>query len=187
LVAEFLAKGGEIERAPASKKHGPGRPRIFSGEGTIKSASYERGVKKFFAGDDFVHRERDKKTGKIVNTGPQFTSRPVRENSSAKRDTERKAGVAHENFAGAVVAVGYKLRSRTSLHAVDKADVDLVSNRALAASAKRDGSRRSRQVVKIIEDAADDVLDAERCATVSDDLNLNNVEHEHFEKFNLAA
>jgi hypothetical protein len=173
LAANFFWTGGGITRAPAKKSRGLGRPKIFGKD--AKSATYGRDVQKFFRGDDFAQ------------SGPRFTSRAVSDSSASKRNAEVKAGAASDGFAGAVISIDGKLRPRASLHAVDRAPIDLVSDRAERASAKRDGGRRARHVVAIVEDAADDICDASKRATVRDDLNLMAVDHDHLSRLKLAA
>jgi hypothetical protein len=173
LIYCYLVGGGKITRPLEKKKRGPGRPQIFGKD--TKSASYSRDVTRFYSGHDFTQ------------SGPRWTSRPVRDDSAAKRDAQRKAGVSSDDFAGAVVEAGGKLGSKRALHAVDRAPIDLVSDRTMAESAKRDGGRRARQVVKLIEDTADDLRDASNNASIRDDMNLNAVDHEHLDRFRLAA
>jgi hypothetical protein len=173
LVYSFLLGGGTITKCPAKKRKG-GKPEIF-GKDSRAPKAHEKWNRKFYAGDDFTQK------------GPRFTSKPVPENSAAKRDIERKAGVSHSEFTGSVIDIGGKLQERNARHATSEAYIDLVSDNALRESAKRDGGRHSHKIVTLIEDSGDDVKDAYRSATIRDDLNLNAVDHAHNAKFKLAA
>jgi hypothetical protein len=173
LAYSFLLGGGKITKAPAKKNKG-GRAQIFTKD-TRDAKGHERWSKKFFAGDDFT------------TSGPRFTSKPISERAADQRDVERKAGTSHSTFSGAVIDIGGKLMERKASHAKDEAFIDLVSDDALLASAKRGGGRHAQKIVKLIEDGCDDVTDAYRAATIRDDFNLNNVDHAHNAKFKLAA
>jgi hypothetical protein len=176
LVYGFLIEGGEIIKVPAKKHRAAGRPRIFGKDS--RSAAYSRDTSRFFNGHDFTQ------------SGPRWTSKPAPDKSASKRDAERKAGVSHQNFGGAVIDINGKLRPRAPLHAVvDKAPIDLVSDAALAASAKRDGKKHIGKTdsVAVIEDTADSISDGASRATVKDDLNLMAPDREHLERFKLAA
>jgi hypothetical protein len=132
-----LAVGGEIIKVRAGKHRSDGRP-IFGKDS--KSAAYKRDASRFFSGHDLTQK------------GPRWTAKAVPHNSATKRDAERKAGISHQDFAGAVIEIGGKLRSKAVLHAVvDQAPVDLVSDAALAASAKR-GGRSAQQALRVVED-----------------------------------
>jgi hypothetical protein len=173
LVADFLAAGGKITKAEPKKRKG-GRPEIF-GKDTRAPKVHEHWSRKFFAGDDFTAK------------GPRFTSKPISERAADQRDTERKAGISHSDFTGAVVAIGGKLKAKKASHATTEYHIDLVSDSALSASAKRDGGRHAQKIVKLIEDTGDDLSDANRRSTIHDDLNLTAVDHVHNAKFKLAA
>jgi hypothetical protein len=177
LVADFLNSGGQVTRAPEKKRKGGGNPEQIFQKDTRAPKAHERWNKKFYAGDDFVAK------------GPRFTSKPVPENSAAKRDIERKAGVSHTGFTGAVVATDNgKLQERKASRATTEAYIDLVSDAALRESAKRDGGRQSNnKIVEPIEDSADDVKDANRSSTIRDDYNLCNVDVAHNKRLKLAA
>jgi hypothetical protein len=172
LTYSFLLAGGQITKVPAKNSKG-GIPEIFHKD-TRAVKSHERWNKKFYAGDDFTAK------------GPRFTSKPVPENSAAKRDVARKGGVSHVGFTGAVVDINGTLKARKESHATSEAYIDLVSDDALRASAKR-GDRHAHKIVTLIEDGCDDVTDAYRAATISDDFNLNGIDHVHNAKFKLAA
>jgi hypothetical protein len=173
LVDAFLRQGGQITVAPAKKRKG-GRTEIF-GKDTRAPKVHEHWNRKFYAGDDFVQK------------GPRFLSKPISERAADKRDIERKGGVAHAAFTGAVTDINGKLQARKESHATTEYHIDLVSDAALRASAKRDGGRHSQKIVTLIEDSADDVTDANRRATIRDDDNLNGVDHAHNRRFKLAA
>jgi hypothetical protein len=173
LVDNFLREGGQIIKAPAKKRKG-GRPEIFNKD-TRAVKAHEKWSRKFYSGDDFTQK------------GPRFTSKPVPENSAAKRDTERKGGTSHAEFSGSVIDINGKLQARKESHATTEYHIDLVSDTALTDSAKRDGGRHSQKIVTLIEDSADDVTDANRRATIRDDDNLNGVDHSHNKRLKLAA
>jgi hypothetical protein len=162
LLYGFLLEGGQITKAPPAKKRKGGRPEIFQND-TRASAAHARWNRKFYAGDDLTQR------------GPRFTSKPVSEKAIDRRDIERKAGVSHSEFVGAVVDINGKLQPRNAPHTADEAPVDLVSKGG------------SEKVVQLIADTKDDLSDARRRATIRDELNLNNVDHAHMAKFKLAA
>ena len=136
---------------------------------------HEQWSRKFFAGDDFTAK------------GPRFLSKPISERAADQRDIERKAGISHATFSGAVVDISGKLEARKDSHATTEYLIDLVSDDALRASAKRDGGRHAQKIVQLIEDSGDDLSDANRRATIRDDLNLINNDHAHNAKFKLAA
>jgi hypothetical protein len=163
LTYSFLLAGGQITKAPPAKKRKGGRAEIFNKD-TRAVKAHEHWNKKFFAGDDFTAK------------GPRFTSKPVSEKSADQRDLARKAGTSHSEFAGAVVEIAGKLLPRHALHATDEAPVDLVS---------KGGS--SEKVVRLVDDTGDSLSDANRRATIRDELNLTNVDHAHNAKFKLAA
>ena len=171
LTYSFLLAGGQIIKAPAKKSKG-GRPEIFQKD-TRAVKSHERWNKKFYAGDDFTQK------------GPRFTSKPIPENSAAKRDVERKAGTVHAEFSGAVVDINGTLKARKESHATSEAYVDLVSDAALRASAKR-GDKHAQKIVQLIEDGHDSVTDAYRSATIATNW-IINVDHDHNAKLKLAA
>ena len=156
LVYSFLLGGGQITKAPAKKSKG-GRPQIFQKD--VRDAKgHEKWNRKFLAGDDFTTK------------APRFTSKPIPENSAAKRDTERKAGISHAAFGGAVININGKLQARKASHATTETYIDLVSDEA--DSRQREARRgRSHKIVKLIEDGHDDVTDAYRSATIRDELN----------------
>jgi hypothetical protein len=163
LVDAFLRDGGQITKAPAKKRKAGGRTEIFTKD-TRAVKEHDYWNRKFLAGDDFTQK------------GPRFTSKPISEKAVDKADVERKAGVAHEEFTGAVVAVNGKLQPRTVDHAIiDEAPVDLVSKGG------------SEKIVKLVNDTADDLSDARRRTRIRDELNLNNVDYIHADKFKLAA
>jgi hypothetical protein len=172
LVDAFLRDGGQISKAP-TKKRKDGKPEIFQKD-TRATKAHEKWNRKFYSGDDFLQK------------GPRFTSKSVPENSSAKRDIERKGGTSHAAFSGAVIEKNGRLEAKKASHATTEYLIDLVSADALRASAKR-GDRHAQKIVELIEDGADDVTDAYRSATISDDLNLLNIDHDHNDKFKLAA
>ena len=175
LVGNFLRKGGQITKAPAKKKRGDGRPEIFQKD-TRASAAHEKWNRKFFAGDDFA------------TTGPRFLSKPISERAADQRDVERKAGTSHATFSGAVVDINGKLEAKKASHATTEYIVDLVSDDALRASAKRDGGKHSHKIVTLVEDSGDDLSDANRRAMIHDHFNLlNNIGHAHNARFKLAA
>jgi hypothetical protein len=173
LTYSFLLGGGQITKVAAKKLKG-GRPQIFQKD-TKAPAVHERWSKKYFSGDDFATK------------GPRFTAKPISEKSADQRDLERKAGISHSDFTGAVVDINGKLQARKASHATSEAYIDLVSDTALAASAKRDGGRHSQKIVQLIKDSGDDISDADKRATIRDRLNLNNIDHEHNGRFKLAA
>ena len=174
LTYAFLLDRGQITKVATTKKRKGGRPEIFQKD-TRASAAHERWSKKYFAGDDFT------------TTGPRFTSKPISERAADQRDIESKAGISHSDFTGAVVDINGKLQARKAFHATSEAFIDLVSDGALAASAKRDGGKHSHKIVTLIEDSADDLSDANRRSTIHDHMNLNNVDYAHNAKFRLAA
>jgi hypothetical protein len=162
LVDAFLREGGQITKAPAKKRKAGGRTEIFQKDThAVKVRDYWN--KKFYAGDDFTQR------------GPRFTSKPVSEKAIDKADIERKAGVAHEEFTGAVVTINGKLQPRTVDHAIDEAVVDMVSTGG------------SEKVVQLVADTKDGLSDANRRATIRDELNLNDVDYTHNARLKLAA
>jgi hypothetical protein len=172
LTYTFLVDGGKITKCPPAKRKG-GLNKIFEKE--VRSKAYENWHDKFLAGDDFSDK------------GPRFTSKAIPETSASKRDTERKSGVSHANFSGAVIIdIAGKLKARKASHAAFEYDIDLVSDEALRASAQR-GDKRSQKIVELIEDSADDVSDANRRSTISDDFNLCNVDITHNARLKLAA
>jgi hypothetical protein len=174
LIDTYLRDGGEIIKALAKKRKN-GRPEIFNKD-TRAVKAHEKWSRKFYSGDDFLQK------------GPRFTSKPVPENSSAKRDIERKGGTSHAEFSGAVIVdISGKLQARKESHATTEYHIDLVSDDALRASAKRDGGKHSQKIVELIEDSADDVTNAYRSATISDDYNLCNVDLAHNARLKLAA
>jgi hypothetical protein len=173
LTYAFLLDGGTITKCPPAKR-GKGRPEIFKKD-TRASAAHERWNKKFLAGDDFVQK------------GPRFLSKPISERAADQRDIERKAGISHATFNGAVVDLNGKLEAKKASHATTEYLVDLVSEDALRASAKRDGGRHAQKIVQLVEDTGDDLSDAYRRATIRDDLNLNGIDHAHNSRFKLAA
>jgi hypothetical protein len=173
LTYDFLLAGGQIFKAPPTKARKGGRPQIF-GKDTRATKAHGKWNKKFYAGDDFVKK------------GPRFTSKPISERAADQRDIERKGGIAHAAFTGAVVAVGDKLQARKESHATTEYHIDLVSDEALRASAKR-GDRQAQKIVQLIEDSGDDVTDANRRATIRDEFNLNNMDFAHNNRFKLAA
>jgi hypothetical protein len=173
LTYSFLVGGGQITKAPEKKR--TGGPAVIFGKDTKAVKAHEKWSRKFYSGDDFTQK------------GPRFTSKPVPENSAAKRDTERKGGTSHAEFSGSVVDINGKLQARKESHATTEYLVDLVSDDALTASAERDGGRHSQKIVQLIEDSADDVTDANRRATIRDDDNLNGVDHSHNKRLKLAA
>jgi hypothetical protein len=136
LVYSFLLDGGTITKCPPAKR-GKGRPEIF-GKDTRASAAHERWSKKFFAGDDFVQK------------GPRFLSKPISERAADQRDIERKAGISHAEFVGAVVDINGKLKARKESHAATEYHIDLVSDAALSASAKRDGGKHAQKIVQLM-------------------------------------
>ena len=158
----------------AKKKRGDGRAEIFQKD-TRAPAAHEKWNRKYFAGDDFT------------TAAPRFLSKPISERAADQRDLERKAGVSHASFTGAVADINGKLQARKASHATTEYIVDLVSDDALRASAKRDGGKHSHKIVELIEDCGDDLSDANRRPTILDNLNLNNVDHAHNAKFKLAA
>ena len=158
LTYSFLLQGGRITKAPA-KKRKDGRPDIF-GKDTRAVKSHEHWNKKFYSGDDFTQK------------APRFTSKALPENSAAKRDIERKAGISHAAFTGSVIDISGKLQARKESHATSEAYIDLVSDEALRASAKR-GDRHAHKIVTLIEDGCDNVTDAYRAATIRDDFCRN--------------
>jgi hypothetical protein len=172
LCYSFLLEGGRITKA-AAKKRKDSRPDIF-GKDTRAPKVHEHWSRKFFAGDDFTAKS------------PRFTSKPISERAADKRDVERKAGISHAAFTGSVIDISGKLQARKESHATSEAYIDLVSDDALRASAKR-GDRHAHKIVTLIEDGCDDVTDAYRAATISDDFNLNGIDHVHNAKFKLAA
>jgi hypothetical protein len=175
LTYAFLLDGGQITKCPPAKRRKGGRTEIFTKDVRAPKA-HKKWNRKFYSGDDFTQK------------GPRFTSKPVPENSSAKRDIERKGGTSHAEFSGAVIIdINGKLQARKESHATTEYHIDLVSDDALRASAKRDGGRHSQKIVQLIEDVGDDVTDAYRSATISDDDNLNNVDLAHNKRLKLAA
>jgi hypothetical protein len=162
LTYAYLLDGGLITKAPPKKRKGS-RPEIFTKD-TRAVKVHEYWSRKFYAGDDFTAK------------GPRFTSKPIPEKSADKRDIERKAGVSHSEFVGAVVEINGKLQPRNAPHTADEALVDMVSS-----------GGNSEKVVVFFEDAGDDLSDAYRRARIRDDLNLNAVDHAHNAKFKLAA
>jgi hypothetical protein len=162
LVDAFLRDGGQITKAAPKKRKSGGRTEIFGKDTTVPKV-HEHWSRKFFAGHDFCQR------------GPRFTSKPASEKSADQRDLARKAGTAHAEFAGAVVSINGKLAPRHALHTADEAPVDMVSKGG------------SEKVVTLVNDAADDLSDANRRARIRDELNLTNVDHTHNARFKLAA
>jgi hypothetical protein len=162
LTYVFLIEDGQVTKAPPAKQRKGGRPSIFQKDAPA-SAAYERWNRKYFAGDDFKQ------------SGPRFTSKPLSEKSADQRDIERKAGASHAEFIGSVVQLGGKLLPRHALSATDESLVDLVS------------TVRSEKVVHLATDTSDRLSDANRRATIRDELNLNDIDHEHNEMFKLAA
>jgi hypothetical protein len=73
------------------------------------------------------------------------------------------------------VSINGKLAPRHALHTADEAPVDMVSKGG------------SEKVVTLVNDAADDLSDANRRARIRDELNLTNVDHTHNARFKLAA
>jgi hypothetical protein len=173
LTYSFLLAGGQLTKVAPVKKR-KGRPEVFNKD-TRATKAHERWNKKFYSGDDFVQK------------GPRFLSKPISERAADQRDIERKAGISHATFSGAVTDINGKLKARKESHATTEYHIDLVSDAALTASAERDGGRHSHKIVTLIEDSGDDVSDANRRATIRDDDNLNNVDHAHNAKFKLAA
>jgi hypothetical protein len=163
LTYSFLIEGGQITKAPPAKQRKGGRAELFQKD-TRATAEHARWNRKFFAGDDFTQK------------GPRFTSKPISEKSADQRDVERKAGVSHSEFIGAVVDINGKLLPRNALHVTEEAPVDMVS---------AGGSKQ--KVVTLIEDAGDDLSDAHRRATIRDHYNLNNTDYTHNARFKLAA
>jgi hypothetical protein len=100
LTYSFLLEGGQITKAPPTKKRKGGRPEIFHKD-TRAPAAYERWNRKFFAGDDFT------------TNGPRFTSKPISDKSVDQRDVAHKAGASHVEFTGAVVEIAGKLVPRS--------------------------------------------------------------------------
>jgi hypothetical protein len=98
----------------------------------------------------------------------------------------RKGGTSHATFSGAVVDINGTLEARKESHATSEAYIDLVSDAALRASAKR-GDRHAQKIVELIEDGHDNVTDAYRSATIRDEFNLNGVDHAHNRRLKLAA
>ena len=141
LTYAFLLDGGKITKVATTKKRKGGRPEIFQKD-TRASAAHERWSKKYFAGDDFTA------------TGPRFISKPISERAADQRDIERKAGISHATFSGAVADINGKLQARKASHATTEYIVDLVSDDASRASAKRDGGKHSHKIVTLIEDSA---------------------------------
>jgi hypothetical protein len=162
LVDAFLRDGGQITNAPAKKRKAGGRTEIFTKD-THAVKVHEYWSRKFYAGDDFTARE------------PRFTSKRVSEKSIDKADVARKAGVAHEEFAGAVVTINGKLQPAHVDHAIDEAVVDLVSKGG------------SEKVVQLVADTKDALSDADRRAKIRDELNLNDVDYTHAARLKLAA
>jgi hypothetical protein len=160
LTYAFLLDGGQITKVPPPKTR-KGRPEIFNKD-TRAVKAHEKWSRKFFSGDDFCQ------------SGPRFTSKPISD-KSADIDAERKAGVSHAEFVGAVVDINGKLQARHALHVTDEAPVDMVSKGG------------SEKVVLLINDTADDLSDAHRRTRIRDDLNLTNVDHTHNARFKLAA
>ena len=156
-----MLQGGQIINAPSKKRKG-GPTEIFTKD-THAVKEHERWSRKFFAGDDFTAK------------GPRFLSKPIPDKSADKRDAERKAGVAHVEFSGAVVEIAGRLQPRHALHTTDEAPADLVSK----------GS--SEKVVRLFNDTADDLSGAHRRARIRDELNLTGVDHAHNSRFKLAA
>jgi hypothetical protein len=162
LVDAFLRDGGQIIKAPAKKRKAGGRTEIFTKD-THAVKVHDYWNRKFLAGDDFTAK------------GPRFTSKPISEKAIDQRDIERKAGVSHSEFAGAVVEINGKLQPRNAPHTADEALVDMVSKGG------------SEKVVQLIPDAADDLSDANRRAKIRDELNLNDVDYTHNAKLKLVA
>ena len=98
LVYVYLINGGQIERAPPKKSRGAGRPRIFGKDS--RSAAYDRDTVRFLSGHDFTQ------------SGPRWTSKPVRDDSASKRDATSHAGISHPDFRGAVTEINGRLRPR---------------------------------------------------------------------------
>ena len=55
-----------------------------------------------------------------------------RRTAAAKRDTERKAGISHAAFGGAVININGKLQARKASHATTETYIHLVSAEAEA-------------------------------------------------------
>jgi hypothetical protein len=161
LIDAYLREGGEIIKAPAKKRKN-GRPDVFQND-TRATKAHERWNKKFYSGDDFTAK------------GPRFTSRPISEKAIDKRDVERKAGVSHSEFVGAVVEINGKLQPRNAPHTADEALVDMVSKGG------------SEKVVQLVADTKDELSDANRRARIRDELNLNDTDYTHNARFKLAA
>jgi hypothetical protein len=107
LVAEFLAKGGEIKKLPP-QKYGKGRAKIFTKDAP-RSARYDRDTSKYMSGRF------------LAPSKLQFTSRPVPENSSAKRQ---------DDIVGAVVEINGELKSRDTIVADEADDIADAMNSA---------------------------------------------------------
>jgi hypothetical protein len=173
LIYSFLLEGGQIKVAP-TKKRKDSIPQIFQKD-TRATKEHEKWNRKFYSGDDFTQK------------GPRFTSKPISERAADQRDLVRKAGISHATFSGAVVDINGKLQARKASHTTTEYLIDLVSHNALRASAKRDGGKLAQKIVKLVEDGHDDVTDAYRSATIADELNYLNVDHDHNAKLKLAA
>jgi hypothetical protein len=175
LTYNFLLGGGKITKVPMTKKRKGGTPDIGFQKDTRAVKAHDKWNRKFFAGDDFTAK------------GPRFTSKPISERAADQRDVERKGGAAHATFSGAIIDVGGgKLQGRNARHATSEAYIDLVSDDALRASAKR-GDRHAQKIVKLIEDSCDDVTDAYQSAMIDDKYNINGIDHAHNAKFKFAA
>jgi hypothetical protein len=163
LVEDFLRGGGQITKVPEKKRRKGGNPDQIFQTDTRAPKVHEHWSRKFFAGDDFTAK------------GPRFTSKPVSEKAIDKADIEHKAGVAHEEFTGAVIEIAGKLQPAHVDHAIDEAVVDLVSKGG------------SEKVVKLVADTKDALSDADRRAKIRDELNLNDVDYTHNARLKLAA
>ena len=161
LIYGYLIAGGEIKRAPPMKVRGGGRAKIFTKDAP-KSASYDRGVALYLSGHDFT------------TSGPRWTAKAVREDSATKRDAVNRVGAAHADFAGAVIQIGNKLVPRQ------------VGSRGRHLEQK-DATGVYREAKIVDQDSADGIADARGRAAIKDDMNMNAVDLEHFERFKLAA
>jgi hypothetical protein len=124
LVAEFLAKGGEITKLPA-QKFGKGPAKIFTKDAP-RSAQYDRDTSKYMSGRF------------LAPSKLQFTSKPVREDSATRRDVARQAGVSHADFSGAVTQIGNKLVPRQAEPEIIRDQADSIVDASARATIRDD-------------------------------------------------